>query len=723
MWKNILKSAELKIFLAFFIIYVIFVQWNGWDENTRYFLTRAIVDEGRLEIDTLANQTSDRVLYQGHYYSDKDPGISLLATIPYSIFKFLLQNAYSSSNQIGQVFLKNHVGNATIYDVLNPGKYTLYSMMFVDIFISPLFSALTLVLIYKIIGLFTEKKLTKLLIVITAGLATTIFPYALVFTDNAVATFFALLGFYFLLQKKYKHPNQKKYSFLSGLSFGFATISSIFVIIISALAFAYLINFNEKKKIFLKFFIIGFLLTSSIYLIYNQLAFNTPFIWPLQHLDKSVFIYIKPDLYNTLVYYTSINPYIMWHLTFDPYKGIFFFYPILLLSFYGLYLMRKKMKAEVLLILLIFVFDLSLNSVVRIWWGSGFFGPKYLTYSVPFLLLPLIFVLDKKSNLLKLLFVILVAYSTLVNLSGIRMPAKEINGPDILTVASQYQAKVNSFQILMNPIFDYYFPEFFKTGPHSRILETAFDCDYLIDIRQPLPIYAQNCSIPIIAEGNIKIPENKSLKLCACSQYGGGDGVILNLWIDNNSDSIYIPSNSCINRIWDVPFADNKVHEVKIEPDVYGKCDMEGVLFRDFYFIEENKGADEFPIMSFDFRNSLEKWDSIGNVRYTLNGTELGVGNCNSSSSIQKNILLPTGSRTLTIKSCEDLAGGDGTMIKVYVDNEMNIFNIPSNLCQENVLNIQKFADGKNHTIKIESGIKGICNKEGPKISWIKILN
>ena len=716
MWKKILKSKELKIFLIFFVLYSLFIQWYGWDENSRYFLTRAMVDEGTLSIDIFTNQTTDRIVFGNHYYSDKDPGTSLIASVPYSIFKFLY---HENDQQENRLYLSNTVGKTEVYDVLNPDKFTLYSMIVVVMFTSVLFSSLTLVLIYKISGLYINQESKRLTVVFAAGLATAIFPYALVFTDNAIAGFFSLFGFYMLLKKKIELHNQKKYSFMSGISFGVAAITSIFTIIISVIAFGYLVSFKDKKKRYLILAVLGFLLSSSIYLTYNYFIFKNPIVWPHIFSDKNVFIYSGSGYLGIL----QPNSYIIWRLLFDPYKGVFFYYPIYILAIYGLYLMRKKMRAEMLFILSIFILNVIFNSTVEDGFGGGgFFGPRYLTYFVPFFAIPLTVVLEKNGRFISFLFAILCIISIIVNFAGIRPPSLEIMGPDRLTVADQFKSKVNSFDILTNPIIDYYLPQFFNSGPRSRILQTMFDCDYRIDIRQPLPVYAENCSKPIIAEGEAVIPVNKSLKLCACSQYAGGDGVIFDFVVDGFNNYIHIDSNKCKTSIVNVPLDGNQTHEIEIVPGVYGQCDQEGVLIRELSLIDKSNSTENNQSYEyFDLRSSFEVWNSSGNIRLAGNGTELGVGNCNSSSSIQKNILIPSDAQAFFIRSCADFAGGDGTVVKVSIDNERNIFEIQSNLCQENSLNIQKFADGKNHTIKIESEIKGRCGKEAPTITWIKI--
>ena len=715
--RNILSSKEMKIFLVFFVVYAIFIHWNGWNENSRFFLTRSMVDKGSLSIDDFANQTSDRLEVNNHYYSDKDPGASLFASIPYAIYKQASNGKFYSSDIF---FLNNSVGFSEIYDVLNPSKFILNSMVVTVLFTSVFFSALTLVLIYKITSMFTDDEIVRFAVVLTMGLATTIFTYALVYTDNAIAGFFGLLGFYLLMMKKKGGVDQKKYSLLSGLCFGVAAITSIFMVAVSAVALVYLVGFKNKRSRYLLLSILGFAAVGSVYLIYNLLIFGNPIAWHNSYLDKNVFVYSRMGVRGFLY----PNFFIVYRLLLDPYKGILLYYPVILLAMLGLFLMRKNLKAEAVFILLVFVVDVLLNSTISDQFGGGdFFGPKYMTYFVPFVSIPLTVLLDKRSKFIWILLILLFVDSFLINLSGLRPPGLESLGPYGLTISSSYISKLYSFDILVNPLHDYYLPSLFGIGPQSRIIQTISNCDGLVDIRQPMPIYPVNCTYPIEAQGSVLEVQNTTLNLCACSQNGKSDGVIFSLWIDNSSDSVSIPPNSCVSQSWNIPFADNMTHEAKIVPGVYGSCENEGILLREVHSISYNSSADSFPLQSFDFRNSLEEWSDNGTIRYTTNGTELDVGNCNSSSSISKDVAIPKNAKVLKIRSCADYAGGDGTIVKVTVDNTSNILQIGSNLCQDNVVNINSVADGKNHTISVASGIKGNCEKEAPKISWIKIYS
>lgn len=65
-----------------FVSYAYFYQAGGWNQNSRFALVRAILERHTLQIDAYQLHTGDRALLDGHYYSDKPPGVSLAALLP-----------------------------------------------------------------------------------------------------------------------------------------------------------------------------------------------------------------------------------------------------------------------------------------------------------------------------------------------------------------------------------------------------------------------------------------------------------------------------------------------------------------------------------------------------------------------------------------------------------------------------------------------------------------
>jgi hypothetical protein len=78
------------VFIVLFLTYAYFSfdpGWNGW---SRMDLTRALVEDRTTRIDRFHNNTGDKSYFRGHYYSDKDPGLSLLAVPAYATYRAVL---------------------------------------------------------------------------------------------------------------------------------------------------------------------------------------------------------------------------------------------------------------------------------------------------------------------------------------------------------------------------------------------------------------------------------------------------------------------------------------------------------------------------------------------------------------------------------------------------------------------------------------------------------
>jgi hypothetical protein len=77
------KVAFLLGAVTFFSL-IYFYEGGGWNQNSRFDLLRAIVERHTLQIDAYHENTQDKAHFQGHYYSDKAPGLVFLA-MPFAV--------------------------------------------------------------------------------------------------------------------------------------------------------------------------------------------------------------------------------------------------------------------------------------------------------------------------------------------------------------------------------------------------------------------------------------------------------------------------------------------------------------------------------------------------------------------------------------------------------------------------------------------------------------
>jgi hypothetical protein len=497
-------KKEFKIFLTFFFLYSFFIQWLGWNEESRFSLTKAITDERMFEIDNFYNQTGDRSYYSGHYFSDKDPGLSFLAAPIYKIWEFVYRffpEQFKQKYAGDQNYVINVINKVSIYTPKDPGFFIFTSMILVTVFTSCVFSALSTVLIYKISRIFLENEKRRLLLTATYGLGTLTFPAALTFMGHATATFFTFLAFYLLFKMKHEKKYDNKCFVLSGLLVGLGIITEDIVALVGVALYLYSYTINRRKTVF---FLTGLLISLLPLFLYNFSIFNTPFDSTRAYIDRNIYVSAYPSESNSTssekILKSAIFPYeeverILRHLHFitsppnlyvvlklliDPYRGLLFYCPVLSLSFIGLFYMYKEYKIESLLILLTFVSFLILLSMRTNWWGGYGFGNRYLQPTIPLLIIPLIYTF-KKADIRLILILILI--SIFLNFLGLQTPEDYVSDIHTMAMKKEYLDKQNTLESFPNPLLNYYLPLFLKYGPRSKIFENLSNGYLSIDIR------------------------------------------------------------------------------------------------------------------------------------------------------------------------------------------------------------------------------------------------
>jgi len=449
-------KEEIKLFIVFLFLSSFFIRWTTWNEESHFALIRSIVEEQKFEIDSFYTYTGDRIYYKNHYFSDKAPGLGLLSTNIYFIWKFFCKNTSSTS----PLRYYNHGYEFNYFEKLD--LCTGFSMFLLTLLTSTIFSSLTVVLVYKFLQKFSflEKNHQKLITFIY-GFGTLIFPYSQVFLSHATATFFIFLSFYL----SFSYSSSQKISFLSGLFAGF----SILIDYLTSIIFIGILLFiSVKRWKMLPFFLLGSLIGTLPLIFYNYSVFSTPFtlsfIYPSEvHLLHPINKYsIKLFKLNENI--ITVDPIVAIRILFFPERGLFFYYPITFLSFIGIVELIKTHKLESILILIIFILYI-LNPFYQ-WWGGFSFGPRYMTPLMPFLMLLLPFVVKRFGTKIVLLFAL---PSFFINILSLQMWEGRIY--QLMQEDPRYLEKFENFQVLENPLLDQYLPLFFIQGPRSIILE------------------------------------------------------------------------------------------------------------------------------------------------------------------------------------------------------------------------------------------------------------
>lgn len=210
----------------------------------------------------------------------------------------------------------------------------------------------------------------------------------------------------------FKIRDDEVYLYLTGLFVGLAIAARPLNIIFAFFIFLFILH-RQRKYIF--HVILGLLPPLILLSFYNTYYFGAP--WATGYGEEVIDGWTNPILGGFA------------GLLFSPSRGLFFFTPFLIFSIAGILYLRKnsvKLNGNTKIVLryialAVFFYILVLSK----WWawpGAYAYGPRMLTDIMPLMILLLIpvikFGLFKKRSL-KLLFVVLLSFSVLVQLVGI----------------------------------------------------------------------------------------------------------------------------------------------------------------------------------------------------------------------------------------------------------------------------------------------------------------
>ena len=364
---SFLRRPEPWVFVILLTSYAYFWQARDWNVASRLMLTYALVDRGTLSIDGLDDQTRDIARYQGHYYSDKTPGYSLLAVAPYAAAKLLRRLPDHPLNQPGFAFWE--------------------ADYWVTLATSGLLSALSGVLLVGLARDLGCGPRRSALVGLTYGLATPAYAYATLGYGHQVAAFALLASFAIL----WRNPSRPRLgAVFAGFLAGYASVVEIQVGPVSAILGLYLVVLvlgKRRPPSTIITFGMGAAIPALILLAYNTLAFGSP--W------RMGYFYEVLDQFKNV--HSSSNPLGMrrpdWsklgELIWGERRGLIRFAPIVILTIPGLIALTVRRFWG-----LAIVATLTMASVVLVnlsypeWTGGWSTGPRLLVPLLPFAMLP-----------------------------------------------------------------------------------------------------------------------------------------------------------------------------------------------------------------------------------------------------------------------------------------------------------------------------------------------
>ena len=375
----------LRSGLVFLFVLAAFSYFNGdnglRDHNveSRMALVKAIVDEQRFQIDSYHNSlfaTRDKAFYEGHYYSDKAIGDSLLGAIAY---KSILWIGAKTRWVLRFKYFR---------DVI-----TILTVSILSAFIAPL--------LYSLVRRVSPETTTgqAVFVALALTLGTAYFKYSTRFYGHSVAGLLLFAAFYIWFSYRHTDMISAPGIFLSGFLLGWSIITEYPTAPLAIAVGLYMFFVQwEKRRLYAwsTYALIGLgaLIPIGILLFYNYACFGSWFSMGYAH--EAVGKYSAAS--ETGLFGLGLpNPTAHFLMTFHPSMGIFWQSPDLLLALPGWFhlLRSEKYRAEGWFSLLIILFYVVLFSGYYMWWGGTAFTPRHIIPILPFFVLPLS-VLPKK---------------------------------------------------------------------------------------------------------------------------------------------------------------------------------------------------------------------------------------------------------------------------------------------------------------------------------------
>jgi len=532
-------ATEKRIFLTLAVLFFLLMHWSGWNETSHFVLTRAIVEEGRIKTTSFAQETGDRIRIGNDYYSDKNPGLSFLA-VPIHFFSVLVfsterppenKNILIDGYYFLQFFPAEYLSeNKDImlvderYGVvpivmpffvipthLSPAEC--FSMIVSTFFLSGLLTVATAYLLFLLSKEFVTDKRIQYLVPIGYALGTLAFSQALVFQRHAAATFFCFAAFfvgYYTIKKGYF--SVRRGGFLAGILMGIAFLLDPFAIfVVMGIGFWLLLSHSPKTFFW---YGVAFVAVVALLLAYNFVAFGNSFSISYSGYSGAYIAYSHNQEVETgfslkeLIFRQFYPPFFKLHimtiirLLVMPERGILFYFPFLFLVIPGIFFLARQRPALTAMVLIIFFsFLWVISTPYGPWWGNASFGPRHLTFTMPFLMIPIMFAM-KRWHISISLFLITV--SIFINVLGLQLPSFDLDKKFARMDIEEYNAVMTSLTIIENPLVDYYWLKFREHGINMPLINSAL-VGRPFDIRSNMPLDEQKPLITSTPFGSLFI--------------------------------------------------------------------------------------------------------------------------------------------------------------------------------------------------------------------------
>jgi len=334
-------------------VYAYFYQAGGWNQNSRFDLVRAVVEDHALQIDRFEANTGDDARRDGHYYSDKAPGAAWLCIPPYAAAYYL----------------------SGAPDPVAPG-WLAWAAWFSIVLAVGVPSAIAAVFVGRLAGALGAAPWGRALASLGWGLGTMALPYATLLYGNQLAASSLVIAFALLVEVRRGAAPTRTRLLVIGALLAFSGACEYTVALIAAPIAVYgglVVGWRRAA-----WAILGGVVPAAALLGYHAAAFGGPFTFPY---DYSVWDTPRTGWFMGI---HAPSAQVLALLLVGPYRGLLYSTPWLVFAVPGAISLARRHRAEVAVCACAVLGFVVFNASIPPWGGGWAPGPRYLVPMLPF---------------------------------------------------------------------------------------------------------------------------------------------------------------------------------------------------------------------------------------------------------------------------------------------------------------------------------------------------
>lgn len=385
-----------------------FYQAGGWNQNSRFDLVRAVIEQGTLRIDSYHENTEDKAFANGHYYSDKAPGLALVAVPIAEVTRFFLRVAgLDPASPRGLVAISYSV---TLFGVALP-------------------MAMACVVLFLIALQLGSDVNAAAFGALALGLATPMWAYSTLFWGHSLAGACLVFAFAFALRlrRNQSHARDTLLGLAVGLAAGWATVTEYpaapasVILAVLALGLVWRDGWPRRARVGVGI-AIGAFACIAVLLIYQFRVFGSAFQPSYSYYPPGAFPWMKRG-YMGLTY-PRID--VALKLLFGCRRGLLFVAPVALAAPFGLRSLWKQpaTRAAAVAATAVAGYYFLFNASFLVWPGGWSYGPRYMAAGLPLLCVGLAPAWSKARSLCRVLLALAAAWGCAFALMAVSTTAQ-----------------------------------------------------------------------------------------------------------------------------------------------------------------------------------------------------------------------------------------------------------------------------------------------------------